>query len=130
MAYAPDTTPALEGEEDRYALGSRKGQEIALCRVARAWIGRWRACGGDFGARFNSDGSFHGLMCGVVESSFWTPTDQGNEKLPPHTWLLEEPHQRGAVKTLEAMLVLIPGLDAAVREIVGPSVWARIGKEG
>lgn len=119
---------AIEDEEDRFQVGERSGREIALCHVARAWIDRWCACGGDFGARFNADKSFGGIVRGMAEPSFWTPTDEGNEKLPPHTWLLEEGHQRGAVKVLEAMLILVPGLNETVRDIVGPSVWVRIAK--
>jgi hypothetical protein len=46
---------------------------------------RWRAAGGDFGLRYNRNGSVNGLMRGMVEPSLWTPTDEGNDKLPPHT---------------------------------------------
>lgn len=124
------TDLATEAEGDPYLVGSAAGQEIALCHVARAWIDRWKAAGGDFGARYNNDGSLNGIVRGVVEPSFWTPTDDANEKLPPHTWLLEKDHQRGAVKVLEAMLLLVPGLDDAVRDIVGPSILANLGREG
>jgi hypothetical protein len=46
-------------------------------------------------------------------------------------WLVEEQHQRGAVKVLEAMLELLPDLAAALREVAGASVFARLaGQSG
>lgn len=125
-AYTPAEaeTEAPDEEGDRYQHGYDSGKQIATLYMARAWIDRWRAAGGNFGIAFNPDGSFRSLMRGRAESYTWTPTDEGNEALEPHTWLLEEPHQPGAIKVLEGLLTLVPGLQDAVTEIVGYQLLA------
>jgi hypothetical protein len=102
------------------------GAQLAMMTVARAWIDRWQAAGGDFGVMLDRDGRPHRLIRGVAEPDQWRPTDEGNSSLPPHMWLVEEEHQRGAVKVLEAMLELLPDVAAAVREVAGARVFARL----
>jgi len=119
MSAATDATVEVAGEDDLYRIGFDNGTEIATLHMARAWIDRWKAAGGDFGTSFNPDGSFRSLTRGMIEPRFWTPTDEGNPKLEPHQWLTEQTHQRGAVKVLDSLLTLVPGLQDAVFEIVG-----------
>jgi hypothetical protein len=94
-----------------------QGRELAYLEMARAWLDRWQAIGGNFALSWNADGSFRSVLRGMPMPYTWTPTDEGNEKLPPHVWLTREEHHEGAVKALEAMLILSPGLRAAVWEI-------------
>ncbi len=101
------------------------GAEIAMLHVARAWVDRWRAAGGDFGAMFpRGEGRGH-VIFGSLDPSFWTPTDADRADLPPHVRLTEERHPRGALRALEGLLILTPGLREAVIQIVGTSVLNR-----
>lgn len=111
-------------EEDRFQIGYNSGVEIATRHMARAWIDRWKAAGGDFGQSFYPDGSFRSLMRGMAEPRFWTPTDEGNPQLEPHQWLTDPAHQRDAVKVLDSFLTLVPGLQDAVFEIVAAQLLA------
>ena len=104
---------------DLHRLGFDSGSEVATLHMARVWIDRWKAAGGNFGQSFNPNGSFRGLLRGMAEPRFWTPTDEGNPQLEPHLWLTDPAHQRGAVKVLDSLLTLVPGLQDAVFEIVG-----------
>lgn len=119
MSAATETVVEVAAEDDPYWAGFNSGSEIATLNMARAWIDRWKAAGGNFGKSFNSDGSFRCLMRGMAEPRFWTPTDEGNPKLEPHQWLVDAEYQRGAVKVLDSLLTLVPGLEDAVFEIVG-----------
>jgi hypothetical protein len=125
---APNVANAANAQsidQDR-SDAARTGAQLAMMTVARAWIDRWQAAGGDFGVMLDRDGRPRRLIRGVIEPDQWRPTDEGNAALPPHMWLVEEDHQRGAVKVLEAMLELLPDLAAAVREVAGASVFARL----
>jgi hypothetical protein len=124
MAIEPTNTHHTDTEEDCLEAAYRSGGEIALYHMARAWLDRWQACGGDFGWSWNADGSCRGMVRGMPEADYWTPTDEGNDKLPPHTWLVEERHQSGAVKVLEGLMVLVPGLRETVHDIVGSKLLA------
>jgi hypothetical protein len=104
---------ATVAEPDRYETGRKTGEEIALRHMARAWIDRWKAAGGDFGL------SGSRVIFGNVESYIWEPSDHGRADLAPHVWLTEPEQQRGAIKALEGLLTLTPGLKDAVRGIVG-----------
>ena len=115
--FAPANSEALD--DDPYRIGFDEGTETATLDMARAWIDRWKAAGGDFGRSFNPDGSLRGSTRGMSEPRFWKPTDEGNPKLEPHQWLIEAAHQSGAVKILDSLLTLVPGLQDAVFEIVG-----------
>ncbi len=97
-----------------------------MSSVARAWIDRWRAAGGDFAVMARRDGAERVVLRGMAEPSIWVPTDGGNPALKPHEWLTEREHQDGARKVLDALLTLVPGLEAAVFEIVGPGVLASV----
>lgn len=101
-----------------------------LRSTAEAWIDRWKAAGGDFGIAYNADGSFRSLLRGMIEPDLWKPTDPDNPALAPHERLTEEEHQRGAVKVLEALLTLVPGLRDAVYEIVDHKLLAFLPGRG
>ena len=125
MPVGPVESLPEDTEEDRFELGARSGSELAMLTVARAWIDRWKAVGGHFGLAYNPDGSVRGVMMGKAEPRFWTPTDEGNVSLPPHMWIVEEQHQRGAAKALEGILELVPELSDTVLEIVGYQLLAQ-----
>lgn len=92
---------------------------------AEAWIDRWKATGGGFALAYNADGSVRAMMHGMLEPSFWEPTDEGNLSLPPHTWLTEKDHQGGAKRVLEALLIMVPELQETVREMVMPQLLSQ-----
>lgn len=124
LPLAASAVPALaEPQGEASDAAPDNSGEIAMLWMARAWVDRWNACGGDFGCRYNPDGSFHSVMRGVPEPRFWTPTDEGNAELPPHCWLIEKGHHAGAVKVLEAMLELVPGLRDTITQIVGAQLF-------
>jgi hypothetical protein len=58
-------------------------------------------------------------MRGWAESYAWTPADRDNPRLEPHLWLLDKAHQPGAIKALDGLLELVPGLEEAVHEAAG-----------
>jgi hypothetical protein len=89
--------------------------------MARAWVDRWRALGGDFGFIYNREGLIEGVTRGMLcGTDLWTDrTDRVHPKLEPHARLIEDGHHAGAVKVLEGLLMLVPGLREAVREIAG-----------
>lgn len=74
---------------------------------------------------FNPDGSFDCINRYLPMPYTWEPTDKDNKKLAPHMWLVEEDHHFGAVKILEAMLVMVPGLREAIHEIAAMQLWPR-----
>lgn len=108
--------------------GRRTGEEIALLHMARAWTDRWRAAGGNFGLLHGGDGKPR-MMFGRAESCVWEPTDQDRDDLPPHVRLTEPEHQAGAIRALEAMLVLVPNLREAVSGVVGVQLLAAPERE-
>ncbi|KRA80306.1 hypothetical protein [Altererythrobacter sp. Root672] len=123
------STPAIE--EDRYSLeeyaaGRQSAEEIAYLHMARAWMDRWKALGGDVSLTFGSD--THAPRVGrsmLVALDYWQPTDTGREDIPPHTWLTEERQHEGAVKALEGLLELVPGLREAVRDLARQEAYGR-----
>jgi hypothetical protein len=120
----PDTYTGEECE-----AGRKCAEEIAYLHVARAWADRWKALGGDFGLTYNNDGSVKGAHRGMIcGADLWTPTDRGREDLRPHTWLTEDHHHEGAVKALEGLLELVPGLSDAVRHIASQEAYTRFGR--
>lgn len=127
-AAAPDgETPGGERYTcQEYEAGRKGAEEIAYLHVARAWMDRWKALGGDVGLTFDRDLKPMGVHRGMlVALELWTPTDQGREDIPPHTWLVREDLHDGAVKALEGLLELVPGLKDAVREIAGREAFGR-----
>lgn len=126
---APALAETQPEDGDRYQLGFDSGSEIATLHMARAWIDRWKAAGGSFGISWNADGSFRSILRGMAEPCIWTPTDEGNPQLEPHQWLTDSAHQRGAVKVLDSLLTLVPGLQDAVMEIVGYQLLATDARE-
>lgn len=84
---------------------------------AKAWIDRWRALGGYFGYT-RKKGEEPRLMRGMLIClDLWKPTDRDNPDLPPHAWLIEPEHHAGAVKVLDGLLELTPGLQEAVKAV-------------
>jgi hypothetical protein len=104
---------------------SAPSEDLTLCHVARAWIDRWQAAGGDIGVAWNNDGSFRSYTLSMWEPGYWEPTDEAAGKLPPHLWLRESGHQAGAKRVLEAMLEMVPGLENEVRQIAGSKALQR-----
>lgn len=121
-AEADTGEPTLEGNrlyDEAFGHGFKEGGEIALLHVAHAWVNRWKAAGGDFGVMWPAEGGKGTLMFGQCEPHIWQPTDRPDGALAPHLCLTEPEHQAGAIKALEAMLALVPGLRDAVRDVVG-----------
>jgi len=133
LAAAPAEAEAETIEEPRdpcdmgedwhagHAAGYESGHEIAILRIARAWIDRWEALGGNFGLMYNRDGTPKSVLRGMLMAQeLWTKPDEGRADLPPHTWLTDWERQHdGAVKVLEGLLVLVPGLRDAVLQCSG-----------
>lgn len=116
---------------EEYEAGRKSAEEIAYLWVACAWMDRWKALGGDVGLSFRPDGRVAGVHRGMTcMTELWAPEapDREREDLPPHTWLIEERHHDGAVKALEGLLELVPGLRAAVREIAGREAFQRFAE--
>lgn len=124
-AQTPDALAREISPEERTAA-FESGMQSAMLWVARAWIDRWQALGGDFGLRYNPAGQPEGIMRGMTCAlDYWARTDRDRADLPPHTWLVEDQHHDGAVKALEGMLELLPELAEAVREIAGRQCFSR-----
>lgn len=139
LVAAVSAVSAVAGEEpaeadtftrEEYDADCTSAAEVAYLYMARAWVDRWKALGGDFGLSFNNDGTVRGVLRGMIcGADLWAPTDQGREDIRPHTWLTREEHHDGAVKALEGLLELVPGLREAVREIAGREAYARFGRQ-
>jgi hypothetical protein len=114
--------PTPEGNrlyDEAFGHGFKEGGEIALLHTAQAWVNRWKAAGGDFSIMWPVEGGKGVLMFGQCEPHVWQPTDEAGGALAPHLCLTEPEHQAGAIKALEALLHLVPGLREAVRDVVG-----------
>lgn len=90
--------------------------------VAEAWVDRWRALGGDFGAVRRPGEPATATRGMLMALEYWKPTDRDNPRLAPHAWLTEKKHHAGAVKALEGMLELVPDLQDAVFDLVAPTI--------
>jgi hypothetical protein len=111
---------------EEYEAGRASAEEIAYLHMARAWIDRWKALGGSFGMVYTPDGRPDSLLRSMTMAlETWDRPDKGREDIPPHTWIIEDRHHDGAVKVLEGLLELTPGLREAVREIGGRETLAR-----
>jgi hypothetical protein len=118
---------------EEYEAGRKSAEEIAYLWVARAWLDRWKALGGNVGLTYDGDLNPIGVHRGMVaDPDFWTHrTDEGRDDIPPHVWLYRDGHHEGAYKALEGLLVMVPGLKDAVSEIAGREAmtcWAQ-GRE-
>lgn len=89
---------------------------------AHAWIDRWRALGGTFGVIQRNNEPARPTRGMLVALEHWEPTDRSHPTLKPHTWLVDEKDHAGAVRVLEGLLDLQPGLEQAVFAVVGPTV--------
>lgn len=127
---AQEPTPDTYTREELDA-GRKSAEQVAYLHLARAWIDRWEALGGYFGLRYDRDlrpdGVMRGMLCGTDN---WTQTDEGREDIPPHTWIVRNEDHSGAVRALEGLLELCPGLRDAVREIAGAQCMTRWAKGG
>jgi hypothetical protein len=129
-APARASEPASElFTREEYEAGCESAREIAMLWVARAWSDRWKALGGDFGLRLDRErrpvGVTRGMICGM---DLWERKDRDREDLPPHVRLIEDHQHEGAVKALEGLLEITPGLKEAIHEIGGREAmtrWAR-----
>lgn len=111
-----DLSDAYTPEE--YDAGQKNAANVAYLHMATAWVDRWKALGGDFGLEYNNGGQPKRLLRGMTMMlETWERTDKPRDDLPPHVKITEERHHDGAVKALEGMLELCPGLREAVREI-------------
>jgi hypothetical protein len=142
---APSSTPTGKSEagaaehaesttysKKEHEAGRAGAAEIAYLWVARAWMDRWKALGGNVGLSYDQEMKPVGVHRWMVaDCDLWTPTDEGREDIPPHVWLYRDEHHDGAVKALEGLLAMVPGLQNAVREIAGQEALARwaLGKE-
>lgn len=104
---------AFAGVDDAY----QGGRDQAMLEVARAWIDRWQALGGSFGYSYPRGEEPRLMRSMVVATDLWQPTDRANPDLPTHTWLIEEKQHDGAVKVLEGLFVMVPGLKEAVSAV-------------
>ena len=122
-AVHADGDDAFTREE--YDAGRESEREVAYLIMARAWIDRWKSLDGSFGLIFKN-GEPPQLTRGMlIATDLWAPTDNGREDIPPHTWMMDECDHHGAVRILEGLLELCPGLREAVREIGGREAFAR-----
>lgn len=118
-----------EYTKEEYNAGCKGAAEIAMLYVARAWVDRWKALGGNFDLRLNQYGQPVSLSRGMIcDPDIWTRIDQDREDLPPHVRLIKDHQHEGAVKALEGLLEITPGLKEAVKEVGGREAltrWAR-----
>lgn len=125
-ASEPQPIPEDLYTSEEYAAGRKSAEEVAYLKMARAWIDRWDALGGNFGFVYDRDGSPKQVMRGmIVDTDLWKPTDEGREDLQPHMWLVEEKEHSGALRALEGLLALCPGLREAVHDLGGKRAFAR-----
>lgn len=108
--------PPTEPNDDRLRHFN-DGMEIGFLFVARAWLDRWHALGGNFSVAWKP-GQPGQVMIGHPMPYAWTPSDDWGSGMAPHLWLGEGDHT-GAVKALQGLLALVPGLREAVFEIGG-----------
>lgn len=103
---------------EEYEAGRKGAENIAYLHMATAWIDRWKALGGDFNFRLDKEGQPCGLLRGMTcMFENIEPTDRDREDIPPH--------HDGAVKALEGLLELCPGLREGVREVAGKECFTR-----
>jgi hypothetical protein len=119
VAQVADEDGRITGyTREEYEADCQSAREIAMLWVARAWVDRWKALGGDFGMRLNRQYQPESLTRGMIcDPDLWTRTDRDRQDLPPHVRLVADYQHEGAVKALEGLLELAPDLAVAVREI-------------
>ena len=125
MNAAIETVADTGSVDDQYRVAFDSGSRCAMAHVARAWVDRWRALGGDFGLVWPGDGPERLTMGMIVDLDLWKPTDRQRGELEPYLCLEERSDHHGATRVLGGMLELVPGLREAVRDVVGPSVFGR-----
>jgi hypothetical protein len=127
---AQDGAPVAYTREE-FEAGCKSAAQVAYFHMARAWIDRWEALGGYFSLRYDRDqkpnGIMRGMLCGTDN---WTQTDEGREDIPPHARIVRNEDHSGAIRALEGLLELCPGMRDAVREIAGAQCMTRWAKGG
>jgi len=98
----------------------------AYHQVARSWVDRWKALGGDVAVSYDRDLNPVGVHRGMLmDLDLWPRSDKERDDLPPYARLVEDRHHAGAVRALDGLLELTPGLRDAVREIAGQEALGR-----
>jgi hypothetical protein len=111
-----EASPSEDAERD-YATGREDGSDLAFHYVARAWIDRFKALGGQFGLCQHLDSPRLRAGIGLPEPYVWEPPAEQNPGLEPHEHITDPADHQGAVKALLGLLTLCPQLRAVVYQL-------------